>query len=266
MSKRIRILVFVLILALTTSFAAFAHSGRTDSNGGHKDNKNKSGLGPYHYHCGGHPAHLHPNGVCPYSSSGKESSSTPKPNKTPRPTNTPTPTPVPTPRPYFYTDSVSTTTTITTYYGPSKNVTIPYSIENRTVVAIGKGAFSESVTRVVIPSSVSLIDLEFSANPDIVIVGTPGSYAHSFAVQNGFTFEVYIPDGLPIARGSRGEVVMEVQECLIELGYLNGAADGIFGKNTEASVEAFQIDHELAATGIVDEDCYTSIVITAGWY
>lgn len=45
----------------------FAHSGRTDSNGGHRDNKNKSGLGSYHYHCGGHPAHLHTNGVCPYS-------------------------------------------------------------------------------------------------------------------------------------------------------------------------------------------------------
>lgn len=46
-----------------------AHSGRTDSSGGHHDNKNKSGLGSYHYHCGGHPAHLHDGGVCPYSSS-----------------------------------------------------------------------------------------------------------------------------------------------------------------------------------------------------
>ncbi len=44
-----------------------AHSGRTDSHGGHKDNKNKSGLGSYHYHHG-YPAHLHPNGICPYSS------------------------------------------------------------------------------------------------------------------------------------------------------------------------------------------------------
>ena len=48
--------------AMTTS----AHSGRTDSRGGHKDNKNASGLGYYHYHCGGYPAHLHTNGVCPY--------------------------------------------------------------------------------------------------------------------------------------------------------------------------------------------------------
>ena len=44
-----------------------AHSGRTDANGGHKDKNNVSGLGPYHYHCGGHPAHLHENGVCPYA-------------------------------------------------------------------------------------------------------------------------------------------------------------------------------------------------------
>lgn len=60
---------------------AEAHSGRTDSSGGHRDNKNKSGLGSYHYHCGGHPAHLHPGGVCPYaggsgnSSQGSKSSS-----------------------------------------------------------------------------------------------------------------------------------------------------------------------------------------------
>lgn len=47
---------------------AQAHSGRTDASGGHRDNKNASGLGSYHYHCGGHPAHLHPGGVCPYAS------------------------------------------------------------------------------------------------------------------------------------------------------------------------------------------------------
>ncbi|MBS5065751.1 MAG: YHYH domain-containing protein [Hungatella hathewayi] len=48
---------------------AEAHSGNTDSHGGHRDNRNASGLGSYHYHCGGHPAHLHTNGVCPYAAS-----------------------------------------------------------------------------------------------------------------------------------------------------------------------------------------------------
>lgn len=60
---------------------AEAHSGRTDSSGGHKDNKNKSGLGSYHYHCGGHPAHLHTDGVCPYSSKTTTTSSSSKETK-----------------------------------------------------------------------------------------------------------------------------------------------------------------------------------------
>lgn len=53
-----------------------AHSGRTDASGGHHDYKNKSGLGSYHYHCGGNPPHLHDNGVCPYSSNSSETTST----------------------------------------------------------------------------------------------------------------------------------------------------------------------------------------------
>lgn len=67
--------IMIILIILSLSLKCFAHSGRTDANGGHKDNKNKSGLGSYHYHCGGHEAHLHPNGVCPYSSSSKKSSS-----------------------------------------------------------------------------------------------------------------------------------------------------------------------------------------------
>lgn len=67
--------IFLLILCLACIIGAFAHSGRTDSNGGHRDNNNKSGLGSYHYHCGGYPPHLHTNGVCPYKSVSYSSSS-----------------------------------------------------------------------------------------------------------------------------------------------------------------------------------------------
>ena len=59
--------VLVLIMVMGMSMTVFAHSGRTDSSGGHHDNKNKSGLGGYHYHCGGYPAHLHDGGYCPYT-------------------------------------------------------------------------------------------------------------------------------------------------------------------------------------------------------
>jgi hypothetical protein len=62
-----RVALIMLIVSMALAKTAFAHSGRTDSSGGHKDNQNTSGLGSYHYHCGGNPAHLHQKGVCPYS-------------------------------------------------------------------------------------------------------------------------------------------------------------------------------------------------------
>lgn len=71
-------IISILLIALSIVLIGvnvYGHSGRTDSRGGHKDNQNKSGLGSYHYHCGGYPAHLHTNGVCPYSSSAQSSKS-----------------------------------------------------------------------------------------------------------------------------------------------------------------------------------------------
>lgn len=67
MRKITYIALCILLCAMCVPVATFAHSGRTDSSGGHHDNKNKSGLGDYHYHCGGYPAHLHENGYCPYT-------------------------------------------------------------------------------------------------------------------------------------------------------------------------------------------------------
>ena len=75
-SRKIISILLITLSVILIGINAYAHSGRTDSSGGHKDNQNKSGLGSYHYHCGGHPAHLHTNGVCPYSSN---SSSNTKP-------------------------------------------------------------------------------------------------------------------------------------------------------------------------------------------
>lgn len=74
MVKIVSILLIIFSIILI-GINVYAHAGKTDSNEGHKDNKNKSGLGSYHYHCGGHPAHLHTNGVCPYSSSQSSSKS-----------------------------------------------------------------------------------------------------------------------------------------------------------------------------------------------
>ena len=63
MKKRFQIFIAAVII-LTASLTLYAHSGRTDSRGGH----HKRSTGEYHYHHGMGP-HQHPNGVCPYSNS-----------------------------------------------------------------------------------------------------------------------------------------------------------------------------------------------------
>lgn len=66
-----RLLIFGTIICIILAPLSSTHSGRTDSSGGHKDNKNKSGLGYYHYHHGMGP-HLHSKGLCPYSISTED--------------------------------------------------------------------------------------------------------------------------------------------------------------------------------------------------
>lgn len=77
MKKRriIAMLAIIAVLITGLSFTALAHSGRTDSAGGHHDYNNVSGLGSYHYHHG-YPAHLHPGGVCPYATTSTPSTTT----------------------------------------------------------------------------------------------------------------------------------------------------------------------------------------------
>lgn len=84
--KRIVCLCMTVLLMMCLAGVSLAHSGRTDGQGGHKDNQNASGLGSYHYHCGGNPPHLHSGGVCPYKS-GSTSSATkaPAPKATSQP-------------------------------------------------------------------------------------------------------------------------------------------------------------------------------------
>lgn len=76
MKKRIYTLIIMFVFVSTSII--FAHPGRLDSKGGHRDNKNVSGLGSYHYHCGNSPAHLHENGICPYGGITQPTTTTPK--------------------------------------------------------------------------------------------------------------------------------------------------------------------------------------------
>ena len=53
-----------------------------------------------------------------------------------------------------------------------------------------------------------------------------------------------------IHKGSKGDSVKHLQQRLIELGYLNGNADGVYGNNTKSAVEKFQQRNGLFIDGI----------------
>lgn len=61
MRKQTFSLSLCLLTVVILAAPAFAHSGRTDSQGGHTNHS----TGEYHYHHG-YPAHQHDNGICPY--------------------------------------------------------------------------------------------------------------------------------------------------------------------------------------------------------
>ena len=52
--------------------------------------------------------------------------------------------------------------------------------------------------------------------------------------------------------GSRGDAVKSLQQKLIDLGYLSGSADGVFGEGTKRALMAFQSAKGLTASGVAD--------------
>ena len=59
--KKVFLFIFIVLALLGLIITVEAHSGKTDSAGGHYDRSS----GEYHYHHG-YPAHQHNNGICPY--------------------------------------------------------------------------------------------------------------------------------------------------------------------------------------------------------
>ena len=72
----------------------------------------------------------------------------------------------------------------------------------------------------------------------------------SFALAEGTEAD----GSIALQKGSKGEEVEALQQRLILLGYLEGAADGKFGDMTRSAVEKVQSAHDLEVTGIAGED------------
>lgn len=153
---KIIINVILTISIILIGINTYAHSGRTDSSGGHKDNKNKSGLGSYHYHCGGNPAHLHTNGSCPYSSNSKSSGtgSSTKSTKNSTPSSSST------------TESGTTQATKTTTEAPKTVIATGIQInENIESLEAGK---SQTLTATITPSDTTDKNITWKSSDDSI--------------------------------------------------------------------------------------------------
>ena len=127
----------------------------------------------------------------------------------------------------------------------------------------------------------SSVAAELTPSPVPTITPTPAVYA-PFGAQYGYGGEELIPEtptpaptptptatppvtATPAAqagyrtlkKGSTGEDVVRMQQALIDLGYLTGAADGDFGSGTQNAVTQFQAVNSLSADGIAGEKTLT---------
>ena len=69
-----------------------------------------------------------------------------------------------------------------------------------------------------------------------------------------------ISDFVEIKKGDSNETVVEVQQILINAGYLTGNADGAFGNMTEQAVKDFQTANNIKVNGIVDIETYSLLL------
>ena len=61
------------------------------------------------------------------------------------------------------------------------------------------------------------------------------------------------------SNGDYSDDVAKIQNRLITLGYLDGAADGEYGTSTETAVMGFQSNNDLAVTGVVEQATYDKL-------
>ena len=99
-------------------------------------------------------------------------------------------------------------------------------------------------------TAVSLFESAIGWNPDGVATVVLQQYIFSAQAPAYDESLGYVS----LEKGDSGDQVRELQQRLIDLGYLTGKADGDFGAKTQSAVAAFQASIGLSATGVADTD------------
>ena len=199
-----------------------------------------------------------------YSASALGPNSTPTPAPTPEPTPTPTPTPAPTykvPDKTVQSGSEGTdaktvqrrlkdlgyyTGKIDGEFGKASVDALKRFQEVNGLKADGKAGkttykilFSDKAKTAPTPTPVpeETEEPEASPTPGVDLTPTPTP------APSAITWE-------KLRNGSSGQAVSQLQEALIQLGYMSGKPDGKYGTGTEAAVKAFQKANGLTADGV----------------
>ena len=255
-----------LVPVFNTVLTVEAHSGRTDGSGGHHDYKNKSGLGSYHYHCGGHPAHLHPNGVCPHSGASAATSSSSKNIQK--------------------TAVQDSDAALRTKY---KSVTDDFSnkkksgyfrndvlaIINQFIAADPNAADAYMLSLMTSEEKTDLLPLNTQAKSDIfdglivlrayeVFLNQVVAQEQAQAALQQQTTETP-PAALQQENTSQDDLlyklVSQTQAKLNELGFYTGAIDGIFDNETQQALINFQTAYGLIIDGTINEQVVAALGI-----
>ncbi len=91
---------------------------------------------------------------------------------------------------------------------------------------------------------------------EIAILGSSGGWTktayngHTGYASTSYLMELTRSGYYPLKEGDENPYVADVQKRLIELGYMAGSADGVFGRSTVEAVKSFQKSNKIKADGI----------------
>lgn len=271
------------VLPCSSAITAEAHSGRTDSRGGHRDNKNKSGLGSYHYHCGGHPAHLHPNGVCPYSGQSSSSGSAAQSSASLPSASAPAQTPASgsnasadqlpqQAQPAESTDQalLEKYADVLSDYASKQNGYFTPEISQLVsdfLAALGQ-TDSASLSGFLTPEeaadlSPALTSTQADISSKIIYMRLYEVFAAQYQEQQTASGTAQAAAEQPVAgqEDFQYQLVLQTQTALAVLGFYTGETDGIFDEETRQALIQFQTAYGLTADGTINQQVVTVLGI-----
>lgn len=242
--KRRAALCIAVLLVLFIPMDGLAHSGRTDSNGGHYNRK----TGEYHYHNSGNSSKKS-NKSSSGSSSKKKSTSSGSSSSNSSSAVTKSDA-IPVTRVELSTDSQLVQPGAVVEF---KAIAYPTEATNRDV------AWYSSKTKVATITSAGKVTAKEAGVSKITAKPKYGSGTSDFCYI--YVTEDLTEEDFPIHKNSPKSHIATLQTILVMLEDLNGDADGVYGKQTELAVSQAASRHAMEQVVECDYALYSELLL-----